>query len=281
MNLLANELQLLAAGILLAAVACFIGWLAGFFQIAPQHSPRAPALHFSQIIFGFLLVFGLQLLVIFIYSLLALNFFPQWRHNLIVEGWIQESIILLVAFFFWLYCRSLGSNTLRALFGKGTSRRKDFLIGFSALLIAIPITVVVSRAVAMVVQIEYQGPHVDQDAVRALKAMLASPPLFITMALLIAFIVPAMEEMLFRGLLQTWLSDRMSRRYSIPITALIFVFFHLRPSQGIDNFEIGASLFTLACFLGYVYERQQSLWASISLHGLFNTFNILLIARSL
>jgi uncharacterized protein len=64
---------------------------------------------------------------------------------------------------------------------------------------------------------------------------------------------------------------------SILLASLIFAFFHFSYSQGIDNIEVITSLFVFSCFLGFVYERQQSLWASVGLHALFNAISVVLI----
>jgi membrane protease YdiL (CAAX protease family) len=62
----------------------------------------------------------------------------------------------------------------------------------------------------------------------------------------------------------------MIPKKAIIFSALCFSLFHLAPSQGIGNISLVASLFLFALFLGFIYERQASLFASIGLHMTFN-----------
>ena len=89
---------------------------------------------------------------------------------------------------------------------------------------------------------------------------------------------PIIEEFLFRGCLMTYLKRYMPPKGAITLSALCFSLFHFAPSQGFGNISLVASLFVLALFLGFIYERQASLFASIGLHMTFNavsTFRIL------
>ena len=61
------------------------------------------------------------------------------------------------------------------------------------------------------------------------------------------------------------------------IASLIFAAFHFSTSQGLNNIELLVSLFVLSCFLGFLYERQESLLASMALHATFNAISILAI----
>jgi hypothetical protein len=94
------------------------------------------------------------------------------------------------------------------------------------------------------------------------------------MALVALFIViiaaPVIEELLFRGFLQNYFKRYLGTKAAILITSLCFALFHLAPSQGLGNISLVISLFSFACFLGFVYERQKSLFASIGLHMFFN-----------
>ena len=84
-----------------------------------------------------------------------------------------------------------------------------------------------------------------------------------------------LEEFLFRGVLQNFLKKYFKRDVSIIITSLVFAFFHYSPSQKLSNISIIGSLFVLACFLSFLYERQKSLFAPIFLHATFNAISII------
>ena len=77
--------------------------------------------------------------------------------------------------------------------------------------------------------------------------------------------------------MQSWFKERLGPKAAILIAALCFACFHLAPSQGAGNISVAISLFTFACFLGFIYERQGSLYAPIALHMTFNTVSALRI----
>jgi len=103
-----------------------------------------------------------------------------------------------------------------------------------------------------------------------------------------AVFAPILEELLFRGLLQSYLveiltrnklplredadfPDRIANRNRWPaifIASGIFAVFHGNPQHW-------PALFILACGLGYVYERRQSLIIPITMHSLFNILVLL------
>ena len=119
----------------------------------------------------------------------------------------------------------------------------------------------------------------EQIAVKYLRTVAQFPLLFTVASLLIVFIVPIAEELLFRGFLQTWLKQKVGWGKAILITSIIFSLFHFSTQQGAHNLSLLSSLFILSCFLGFLYERQQSLFASIALHMVFNGVSILLLLK--
>jgi membrane protease YdiL (CAAX protease family) len=121
-------------------------------------------------------------------------------------------------------------------------------------------------------------------------------------------IAPIVEEIFFRGLLQTWLCRLFSiarkspspqptqsinwpginsaelpadpvnplaiqpqdRWLAIFITAAIFACVHF----SLEGATALAPLFVLAVGLGYVYERTGNIWTNITMHACFNTLGI-------
>ncbi len=91
-------------------------------------------------------------------------------------------------------------------------------------------------------------------------------------------ITPILEELLFRGLLQSlgrWMMIRVlparptaARWGAVFISALLFTLVH-RPVA------IELPIFVLAIGLGYLYERTGNLWACMIMHALFNAFQLL------
>lgn len=117
----------------------------------------------------------------------------------------------------------------------------------------------------------------NQVAVNFLRENQDKPLIFIMLIFFVIFVVPAMEEILFRGFLQGWLRSFMRPAFAITLTALIFAFFHYSPRQGLSNITIVSSLFLLAIFLGFLLERTKSLRTPIGLHATFNALSILFI----
>jgi len=99
-------------------------------------------------------------------------------------------------------------------------------------------------------------------------------PLYLVFAILtIGVFAPIIEEILFRGFLQSWIRQHLGSKQAILITSLLFAFFHYSPEQGIANITIIASLFVFSLFIGFVYEKQGMLASPIMLHSLFNAIN--------
>jgi membrane protease YdiL (CAAX protease family) len=81
-------------------------------------------------------------------------------------------------------------------------------------------------------------------------------------------VVPVIEEMLFRGMLQTLLRSYIGRPWrAIIIASLIFAMFHENPQHW-------PALFAFGLVLGYAYEKSGSLFRSIFLHLIFNAIMV-------
>ena len=151
-------------------------------------------------------------------------------------------------------------------------------VGCLSWFICFPLVTALGRLVSLGVLLWFRQEAVDQSAVKHLKALFDYPLVFSLTTLEIVLLVPFAEEFLFRGLLQTWLKNRFKNILgAIIATSTLFAFFHFSWSQGITNIELLTSLFVLSCYLGYLRESQQSLWAPIGLHAFFNLVSILMI----
>ena len=89
-------------------------------------------------------------------------------------------------------------------------------------------------------------------------------------------VAPLLEEVVFRGLMQTALLRTLGehRRWVVILLASI-VFAATHVSAAI--WQSLAALLVLSVALGYVYERTGSLWPSIVAHAGFNALNITLV----
>jgi len=114
----------------------------------------------------------------------------------------------------------------------------------------------------------------EQLAVRFLTMTFQYPRYFFLSVITIVAFAPILEEVLFRGFLQSLIRQHLGSKVAIFITSCCFSVFHYSPQQGFSNISIIGSLFALALFLGFVYERQGSLLASVALHASFNAFSV-------
>jgi len=86
----------------------------------------------------------------------------------------------------------------------------------------------------------------------------------------IVLFAPALEEIVFRGCIQRYLSFRIQRKYAIIIGSILFSIAHFHLDQGIGNIPLLPCIFVLSCYLGFIYEKTRSLISPIVLHMLFN-----------
>jgi membrane protease YdiL (CAAX protease family) len=107
--------------------------------------------------------------------------------------------------------------------------------------------------------------QIEEEIVRAkendLLGVLAS--LFV-----IAGLVPIAEEILFRGVIQTYLVQRWGAFVGIFTSSLWFALMHIDIALIVPLFAIGLAL-------GYLRHRFQSLWGAVLLHVLNNLVGVL------
>lgn len=89
------------------------------------------------------------------------------------------------------------------------------------------------------------------------------PQLQVLLIILVVGVVPVMEEMLFRGLMQSALKALLPGVWpAVIVTSVLFAIVHYSTHA--------ISIFALSCCIGYAYERSGSLFRSIFIHILFN-----------
>lgn len=82
---------------------------------------------------------------------------------------------------------------------------------------------------------------------------------------------PLAEELLFRVILQGWLTMCMPAKWAILVSSAIFAIVHI--GEGRPDF---LPLFPLALILGYIYQLRNSYLAVVVVHALFNAMNLAL-----
>jgi membrane protease YdiL (CAAX protease family) len=115
-----------------------------------------------------------------------------------------------------------------------------------------------------------RGPSFEMPQHQELELMVEFPAIAVQILIMFLAVViaPLMEEMLFRGLLQSTIRAYVGRPWpAIAITSLLFALVHQYP-------EHWPALFVLAMGLGYSYEKSGSLFQPIFMHALFNGVTI-------
>lgn len=258
-----------------------LNWLAasrGYYTFQPRLVPAKGVLKFSSVIvvFAIYLIMSMVVSQILVHLVQTIYSIENMRPPFTAMGWIQLTIILLTLFFFYFYTKTLEPSLVRRIFkDRSVANSKaiswDFCMGIMTWIISFPLVIAVGQLVDMLLYIFAGFENYEQVAVRYLKMTLSSPPMLAVAMFTILLAAPAIEEFLFRGFLQTYLKRYMSVKWAIVTSSLCFALFHFAPSQGIGNISLVASLFTFALYLGFIYERQSSLFASFALHVTFNT----------
>ena len=91
--------------------------------------------------------------------------------------------------------------------------------------------------------------------------------------LLIGVIAATGEEIIFRGLIQSYLENKQLGHIAVWLTALAFGLFHLQADGMTARIILGA-------VLGYSLYFSSNLWIPIILHFIYNSFQVLMVELS-
>ncbi|MEI8365923.1 MAG: CPBP family intramembrane glutamic endopeptidase [Parachlamydiaceae bacterium] len=288
---LAQRLVIFVFSLSVGALISYIAWRKGFYRLEP--STNASPIKLSDVVKIFVLFLTVELVVVpFFYT-----FWSAWEQGLSFfskdldidangRTWLNVWGAFFTAVAFVVFLRIMDPRKRDAILGSQDSKKSIltkigyYLFGAATWFIVYPLLIAAGQLLEIVVNYINSNPHVDQIAVKHLKGVLDNPQLFWLMAATVVFVIPFIEEFLFRGVLQTWLKNKMSVGKAIALTSAIFALFHFSPDQKIENIELLASLFFLSCYLGLLKEKKQSLWASIGLHSTFNGISVLILYAS-
>lgn len=271
--------------LIMSAAAALLAWRKDFFSWPTKE--RSTPIRGSQVFMAFGLFFLMQavivpmLLMLLVYIIYGKIGLAEMDFSAAQQGWFNllsiggGGIGVGVAF------ALLNSAEKREIWGKKLIAWEDLLFGAATWLISFPIVSLWSELVALVCLLLFNYISVDQLAVKNLKIIAEKPLLFELTLLSVFTLIPLIEELLFRGFLQSWLVTKMRASLAIVTTSLIFALFHFSSSQGITNIELISSLFVLSCFLGFLYEKRRSIWAPIGLHAFFNGISAMMILKTM
>lgn len=282
-----SEKALTGTGLFLLSTAllAFCFTFPSFFKIPEKHRFWKSQIQSRDFLFAFLLFLAVFLFIGPAIATLILRPFvesPFTHISPVVQGWYQLIVMVTLLFFLWIQfvClprRKVGS----ALHGwrPYTQNRlinDIFCTGFAWIPSLILVMLVANTLQMLTSGLGYTG-EVEQLAVKNLEESLVDQWLFLATAVGVVLIAPLYEELFFRGYLQNWLRGHLGRTRAVVITSLVFACAHFSPTQGAGNVSILGSLFTFSCVLGFLYERQQSLFASILLHASLNLTTTIVI----
>ncbi|OIN99668.1 MAG: hypothetical protein AUJ51_12225 [Elusimicrobia bacterium CG1_02_56_21] len=103
-----------------------------------------------------------------------------------------------------------------------------------------------------------------------LQSIIKSPLKFIPYLFSVCILIPIEEEIFFRRLLYVSLRSKMAIGSSLFISSLIFSAGHIPAASVIHAFVV-------SLFLGWIYEKKQSMPINIMVHGLINFFVTMLM----
>jgi membrane protease YdiL (CAAX protease family) len=267
--------------LLFGLVGCILLLIAkskGYF-VLPHTEKRDPIVNFKTVLIVFAIYLGMTMLVAPVAVHLIKSTYALFSHvnmPIAVLGWIQLLTLITIFVLFYLYSKTQGPDFFKRIWKDKTIPHPkpiltDFLIGVMTWFISFPLVIAIGQLADMLLFYFFGFENYEQVAVRYLKTTLNSLPLLAVALFTILLAAPVIEEFLFRGCLQTFFKRYFPPQGAIVLSALCFSLFHFAPSQGIGNISLVASLFLFALFLGFIYERQASLFASIGLHMTFNT----------
>ncbi|HID21128.1 MAG TPA: CPBP family intramembrane metalloprotease, partial [Planctomycetaceae bacterium] len=175
--------------------------------------------------------------------------------NLVISSCLMNALVLALLVTMLRFQASVPPE----LFGASAGAfRRQVLIGVGGFIAAMaPVDLVLWSTIPLR---RGQPPHV-------LLRLLQSHPDFLTIAAVVlaaVILAPAVEELMFRVVMQSWLRQQVGPPRALLLTALVFV--------GMHGPRDAVALIPLALVLGYVFERTGSFWAVAVTHSLFNSY---------
>ncbi|MCC6128018.1 MAG: CPBP family intramembrane metalloprotease [Chlamydiae bacterium] len=259
----------------------WIAWRKNFFRWRELDLSEAPVSLWHVIaVFGiyfFVTIFCSSIIIKLLRILLPFLGMSTDSMHLLV--WIHLLVSSLILFLLLLFGNGFNPRTMKAVWHRGEKDHhhgKDVAIGALAWILSFPLVLFASQILDLFVYLAFHIEKLpDQSAVEFLKMTMDYPFYFFLNLLSIVVFAPLIEELLFRGFLQTYARKFFGPLGAISISSICFSLFHFTLAQGLGNIPIIGSLLVLSFFLGFIYERQNSLWASISLHAIFNALSVL------
>ncbi|WP_339273952.1 type II CAAX endopeptidase family protein [Paenibacillus sp. FSL W8-0426] len=205
--------------------------------------------------------------VIFVVKYPVQSMYERWLGNTLYSGTLTG---LTIAIVLWLGLYFI------ALRPKKMSWTEVGVKGFPAKdwwRIALWILILIISSVATLYLTSFLGNTMDNSKTESLKQHVTICTMII--GIVSAGIVsPYYEEIFYRGFIYRWLRTRVSMRWAIVISSLIFTFAHFPTMNAMPVNFISGVVFA------WTYERTGSVVPAMIVHGVFNTIAVLLTAMS-
>ncbi len=143
--------------------------------------------------------------------------------------------------------------------------------------LSLPLVLLTSMLLGALVTLLWGVSPTEQTVVQELRKTTQTPAEFFAYAMVIVIFIPTLEELIFRGLIHSWLRQTFSNRSTILFSATLFAGVHFSSQLGVSNIQVLGSLWVLGICLGILFERTHSLIGSITLHALFNLGTVMVI----
>lgn len=191
---------------------------------------------------------------------------------------LQRASGLFLCLFLLLY--TVGTGVWRPLIWREQPAScalvgRAFKTGTIAWLVSLPLVQFLYGVLEKIMALLWHVEAREQGVVQQLRSLKEHSFSFGWTVLMVLMVIPFVEELLFRGFLQTYLRRYLSRGGALFVTALVFAVAHFQVGQGLSNVALLASLCLLSCFLGFIYEKERTLWAPFCMHMLFNATNLI------
>lgn len=260
----------------LAALLLWMGWKRGFFTF--PFIPWEFPIRFLHLVGAFAIYF----IASFIGTSVILGFFKTqvMSNYLAYSSWFNFLMSFFIFVFLVIYLLCLPKVVREGILRRPSERGKplggDVWFALYAWVLAFPLVLFLSQSLEHLVTAIFHLTQVpDQIAVQFLKSTFANPVYFSLATLSIILLAPLIEEILFRGFLQSFIRQHLGPKQAILVTAVCFSLFHYASGQSLGNISIIIPLFVLALFLGFLYEKRGSILAPMALHASFNTISVI------
>lgn len=260
---------------------CFSVYFFVYFKFYKQPVlPKKRVIFFKYVFFVFFIYF----LSLILFSLICEHVFTkieplEWSVDIFFSS--VFSLICLLG-----YCLVINKSVVKRIFCFDTCHLSKLPLTFfqsiCILILFYPLLKITTVLTLLLLEKVFfiSNLSVEQVLIRKFKAADLNLLSFFFFLFTVVIIVPCIEEFLFRGVLQSFLREKIGRISAILLSSFLFSLAHFSGLQGMGNIVILTNLFIFSICIGWFYEQIQSLTAPIFLHMLFNAFNSLLVVLS-